>query len=70
MSMQINKSLGNDRLTRVFCKCLGIYNLKKKKSCRVVKPKQELSTLQRQTVIKLIEKKDTDLLKTGDQFLH
>ena len=61
MSMQKNKSPGNDGLTRVFCSFLGrrkrcfFFN-----SCRTAKLKKELSTSQRQAIIKLIEKKDKD----------
>ena len=43
-------------------------------SCHIAKLKKELSTSQRQAVIKLIEKKDKDKifikLKIGNQFLY
>ena len=50
MSMQNNRSPGNDGLTKD-----AFLN-----SCRTAKLKKELITLQRQAVIKLIEKKDKD----------
>ena len=50
MSMQSNKSPGNDGLTKD-----AFLN-----ACRTTKIKKELITLQRQAVIKLIEKKDKD----------
>ena len=50
MSMQNNRSPGNDGLTKD-----AFLN-----SCRTAKLKKELITLQRQAVIKLIEKRDKD----------
>ena len=61
MSMQKNKSPGNDGLTKVFFVAFwedikGVFlNL-----CRTAKLKKELSPSQRQAIIKLIEKKDKD----------
>ena len=59
MSMQNNKSPGNDGLTKevfvTFWKDIKDVFLN---SCRAAKLKKELSTSQRQAVIKLIEKKD------------
>ena len=61
MSMQKNKSPGNDGLTKEFFVAFwedikGVFL----NSCRTAKLKKELSTLQRQAIIKLIEKKDKD----------
>ena len=61
MSMQNDKSPGNDGLTKEFFVTFWedikdvFLNL-----CRTAKRKKELSTSQRQAVIKLIEKKDKD----------
>ena len=72
MSMQNNKSLGNDGLTTEFFATFW-ENIKDAflNSSRTAKLKKELSTSRRQAVIKLIEKKDKDkrLLKIGEQFL-
>ena len=72
MSMQNNKSLGNDGLTTEFFVTFW-ENIKDAflNSSRTAKLKKELSTSRRQAVIKLIEKKDKDkrLLKIGEQFL-
>ena len=61
MSMQNNKSPGNDGLTKEFFVTFwedvkGVFF----NSCRRAKHKKEVSTSQRQAVIKLIEKKDKD----------
>ena len=61
MSMQKNKSPGNDGLTKEFFVAFwedikGVFL----SSCRTGKLKKELSTSQRQAIIKLIEKKDKD----------
>ena len=61
MSMQNNKSPGNDWLTKEFF--ITFWEDIKDvflNSCRTTKLKKELSTSQRQAVIKLIEKKDKD----------
>ena len=61
MNMQNNKSPGNDGLTRKFFVAFWedikdvFLNL-----CRTAKLKKELSTSQKQAIIKLIEKKDKD----------
>ena len=59
MSMQKYKSPGNDGLTKeffvAFCEDIKDFF---KNSCRTAKLQKELSTSQRQTIIKLIEKKD------------
>ena len=59
--MQNNKSPGNDGLAKEFFVTFW-EDIKDDflNSCRTAKLKKELSTLQRQTVIKLIEKKDKD----------
>ena len=71
--MQNNKSPGNDGLTKEFfvtfwedIKDVSL-NL-----CRTAKLKIELSTFQRQAVIKLIKRKVRikGLFKIGDQFLY
>ena len=61
MSMQNNKSPGNDGLTKKFFVTFW-EDIKDifLNSCRTAKLKKELSTSQRQAVIKLIEKKDKD----------
>ena len=61
MSMQRNKSPGNDGLTKEFFVAFwedikGVFL----NSCRTAKLKKELSTSQKQAIIKLIEKKDKD----------
>ena len=68
ISMQ-NKSPGNDEPKKIF---LGRYKRRFLNSCRTAKLKIELSTSQRQAVIKLIEKKIRikHLLKIGDQFFY
>ena len=60
-NMQKNKSPGNDGLTKEFFVAFG-EDIKDVflNSCRKAKLKKELSTSQRQTIIKLIEKKDKD----------
>ena len=61
MSMQNNKSPGSDGLTKeFFVTCWEDINDAFLNSCRAAKLKKELGTLQRQAVIKLIEKKDKD----------
>ena len=64
-----NKSPENDEPKKNF---LGRYKRRFLNSCRTAKLKIELSTSQRQAVIKLIEKKIRikDLLKIGDQFFY
>ena len=61
MSMQNNKSSGNDGLTKeffvTFSKDIKDVFLN---SCRIAKLERELSTSQRQAVTKLIEKTDND----------
>ena len=61
MSMQNSRPPGIDGLTTVLCNYVGRY---KRcfflSSCHTAKLKKELSTSQRQTIIKLIEKKDKD----------
>ena len=59
MSMQNKKSSGNDGLTKEFFVIFG-GDIKDVflNSCRTAKLKKELSTSQRQAVIKLIEKKN------------
>ena len=59
--MQNNKSPGNDGLAKEFFVTFW-EDIKDDflNSCCTAKLKKELSTLQRQTVIKLIEKKDKD----------
>ena len=59
MSMQNNKSPGNDGLTKEFFVTFW-EDIKDDflNSCRTAKRKKELSTSQRQAVIKLIEKKE------------
>ena len=61
MSMQNNKSPGNDGKTKEFFVTFW-EDIKDDflKSCRAAKLKKELITSQRQAVIKLIEKKDMD----------
>ena len=61
MSMQKNKSPGNDGLTKEFFVAFweGIKDVSLN-SCRTAKLKKELSTSLRQAIIKLIEKKDKD----------
>ena len=61
MSMQKNKSSGNDGLTKEFFVAFW-EDIKDVflNSCRTAKLKKKLSTLQRQAIIKLIEKKDKD----------
>ena len=61
MSMQNNKSPGNDRVSKEFFVTFW-EDIKDAflKSCRTAKLKKELSTSQKQAVIKLIEKKDKD----------
>ena len=61
MSMQNNKSPGNDGLTKeLFVTFWEDIKDAFLNSCRTAKRKKELSTLQRQAVLKLIEKKDQD----------
>ena len=59
--MQNSRPPGIDGLTTVLCNYVGRY---KRcfflSSCHTAKLKKELSTSQRQTIIKLIEKKDKD----------
>ena len=61
MSIQKNKSPGNDELTKEFFVAFW-EDIKDVfiNSCRTTKLKKELSTSQRQAIIKLIEKKDKD----------
>ena len=61
MSMQNNKSPGNDALTKEFFVTFW-EDIKDTflNSCRTARLKKELSTSQGQAVIKLIEKKDRD----------
>ena len=70
--MQNNKSPGDDGLTKEFFVTFW-EDIKYTflNSCRT-KLKNELSTSQKQAVIKLIEKKDKDkrFIKIGDQFLY
>ena len=71
--MPINKSPGNNGLTKEFYETF--WEEIKMPLCKsITKSLQngELSTSQRQTVIKLIEKKirTGNLLKTGDLFLY
>ena len=73
MSMQKNKSPGNNGLTKEFFVAFwedlkDVYL----NSCRTAKLKKELSTSQRQAIMKLIEKKDKGkrFIKNGDQFLY
>ena len=61
ISIQIDKSPGNDGLTKTFFVTFW-EDIKDVflNSCRTAKLKKELSTSQRQAVIKLVEKKDKD----------
>ena len=58
MSMQNNKSPGDDGLTKEYL--ATFWEDAFSYSCRTAKLKKELSTSQKQAVIKLIEKKDKD----------
>ena len=69
--MQNNKTPGNDEITKKFFVTFWD-NIKVffQNSWRAAKLKKKLSTSQRQTVIKLLERKIgmKDLLKTGGQY--
>ena len=71
--LQMNESSGNDGLEK---KCFVTFRDDIKvvflNSCRIAKLENELSTLQRQTIIKLIEKKIRilDLFNIGEQILY
>ena len=70
-SMPNNKSPGNDGLTKEFYEVFW-EDLKTPliSSFKSAFDKSELSNSQKQAVIKLIEKKDKDSLKVGDQYLY
>ena len=74
MSMQNNKSPGNNGLTKEFFVTFW-YDIEDAliNSRCIAKLEKELSPTQRQAIVKLMEKKDKDrkdLLKIGDQFLN
>ena len=56
----ISKSLASRVKKELFCNFLGRYKKCFFNSCAIAKLKKELSTLQRQSFIKLIEKKDKE----------
>ena len=72
MSMQNNKSPGNDRLTKEFFVTFwGDIKDAFLNSYRIVKLRKESSISQKQAITKLIVKKDKDKkLKIGNQILY